>query len=102
MEHESHQETQGQAAELEAALDEALEDQPRAAELRHMRSLLQERRIRLTEDMNAEEDDATRAKLQRDLAKLDEQIAVLGEEAEITKFVEDAVRVGIEMRRYGS
>ena len=36
------------------------------------------------------------------LATLDEQIAALGEEAEITRFVEDSVRVGIEMRRLGS
>jgi hypothetical protein len=88
--------------EFNAAVDEALEDQLRAAELRRMRALLQERRTRLTEDLTGEEDSATRAKLERDLEKLDEQIAVLGEEAEITQFVEDAVRVGLEMRRFSS
>ena len=99
---ETEHEPEQQQDEFEAAIDEALEDQPRAAELRHMQALLQERRTKLDEDLNAEADSATRAKLQRDLDKLDEQIAVLGEEAEITKFVEDAVRVGLEMRRFNS
>jgi len=88
--------------ELEAALDEALEDEPRAEELRRMHALLLERRGRLIEDHNAEEDEGMRAKLRRDLEKLEEQIGVLAQEANISRFVEDAVRVGIEMRRLNS
>lgn len=85
--------------QLQGALDEALGEEPRADDLRAMRRVLMERRQRLAADMDAERDNATRDRLHRDVKKLDEQIAVLGEEAEITKFVEDAVRVGLEMRR---
>lgn len=88
--------------ELEAALEEALGEDPRAEELRRMHLLLRERRTRLMQDMDAEQDEAAREKMRKEVAKLDEQIRVLGEEAEITKFVEDAVRVGIEMRRLQS
>ncbi len=85
--------------ELQSALNEALNDEPRADDLQAMRRVLMERRVHLAADLKAERDDATRDKLRRDLKKLDEQIAVLGEEAGITQFVEDAVRVGLEMRR---
>jgi len=99
---ETEHEGQNPEDEYQAAVGEALEDQLRADDLRRMRALLQERRTRLAEDLNVEEDSATRTKMERDLEKLDEQIAVLGEEAEITQFVEDAVRVGLEMRRFSS
>src|SRR5689334_17090183 len=82
--------------DLEAALEEALGDDPRADELRRMHALLKERRKRLLEDLDAEADEAMRDKMRKEVAKLDEQIKVLAEEADITKFVEDAVRVGIE------
>jgi GTP cyclohydrolase FolE2 len=67
-----------------------------------MKRVLSERRARLSNDFDHAEDDTERESLRRDLKKLDEQIAILAEEAEITKFVEDAVRVGIEMRRWSS
>jgi hypothetical protein len=80
---------------MQDVLDEALGDEPRAAELVRMKALLVQRRAGLSEDLERVSPEQRR-KLERELAKLDEQIAVLGEEAEITKFVEDAVRVGIE------
>jgi len=92
-------ETRNPDPELEAALEEALGEDPRAEELRHMHALLRQRRKRLIEDMDAEPDEATRERMRKEVGKLEEQIRVLAEEAEITKFVEDAVRVGIEMRR---
>lgn len=88
--------------ELAEALAEALGDEPRAQELRDMKRVLSERRARLSNDFDHTSDDTERESLRRELKKLDEQIAILAEEAEITKFVEDAVRVGIEMRRWGS
>ena len=91
-----------QGDEFEAALEEALGEVPRSTELRRMRELLQERRARLAQDLSVAEDDQARDKLRRELVKLDEQIAVLKEEAEITKFIEDSVRVGLEMRRLDS
>jgi uncharacterized membrane protein YgaE (UPF0421/DUF939 family) len=88
--------------EFTEALGEALGDEPRAHELRDMKRVLSERRARLSNDFDHADDDQERESLRRELKKLDEQIAILAEEAEITKFVEDAVRVGIEMRRWGS
>lgn len=88
--------------ELESAVRGALGEDPRSDELRHMKSLLQQRRAWLTGELDGETDAAAKARLKRELKELDEQIRVLGEEAEITKFVEDAVRVGLEMRRLQS
>lgn len=82
----------------EQAIEEALEGEPRANELRRMRAALLQRRARLIEDFRAS-DENERRKLRRDLEKLEEQIQVLAEEANISAFVEDAVRVGIEMRK---
>ena len=96
------------ALNAEQAVEEALEGEPRAAELKQMRASLLLRRARLIEDLKAAKIDETMneksresesKKIRRDIAKLDEQIQVLGEEASISSFVEDAVRVGIEMRR---
>jgi uncharacterized membrane protein YgaE (UPF0421/DUF939 family) len=92
----------GEDPEYAEALSEALGEEPRAHELRDMKRVLSERRARLSHDFDHAEDDKERESLRRELKKLDEQIAVLAEEADITKFVEDAVRVGIEMRRWGS
>lgn len=86
------------ALNAEQAVDEALEGEPRAAELRKMRAALLLRRVRLLEDFKASGADE-RKKIKRELEKLQEQIQVLGEEADISGFVEDAVRVGIEMRK---
>jgi hypothetical protein len=85
--------------ELQGALQEVLGEDPRADELRHMKALLVERRARLAREMDTAESPPEREALRRELKKLDEQIEVLGEEAEITRFVEDSVRVGLEMRR---
>jgi hypothetical protein len=84
---------------LQGALQEAIGDDPRADELRHMKALLVERRARLSQEMDTAETPPEREALRRDIKKLDEQIEVLGEEAEITRFVEDTVRVSLEMRR---
>jgi tRNA U34 5-carboxymethylaminomethyl modifying GTPase MnmE/TrmE len=85
--------------ELSQALDEALGEVPRSRELREMKRVLAERHARLASDLDHADNDREREALRRELKKLDEHIAVLAEEAEITQFVEDAVRVGIEMRR---
>ncbi len=96
------------ALNADQAVEEALEGEPRAAELKQMRASLLLRRARLVEDFKAVKADETldeksreseSKKIRRDIAKLEEQIQVLGEEANISAFVEDAVRVGIEMRR---
>ncbi len=94
--HESDLEFDGINAD--DAMNEALDGEPRAAELRRMRALLIERRAHLLHDLKEAGADEQK-KLRRALEKLNEQISVLGEEANITAFVEDAVRVGLEMRK---
>ena len=89
----------GDNDEFESAIDEALGEEPRAAELCRMRDALLERRRLLLLDLKTAEDQTAREKLKRELTKLQEHIKVLSEEADITNFVEDAVRVGIEMRK---
>ena len=84
---------------MQAALDEALGDDPRAAELHRMSAILIQRRLFLAEERDKIEDPKERAKLDKELKKLDEGARVLQEEANINQFVEDAVRVGIEMRK---
>ena len=100
MSEEHHERDEKYAASLqEAAVEEALEGQSPAAELRRMSALLQERRKRLVEDLATAEDPKERAKVEKEIDKLDEGARVLLEEAQINQFVEDAVRVGIEMRK---
>jgi pantoate kinase len=84
----------------EAALDEALEQEPRAAELRNLAQVLARRLQAFQREHDEATDPAQRVKLQKEIAKMRQQVAVLSEEADINQFVEDAVRVGIEMRRY--
>jgi hypothetical protein len=88
-----------EAKDYEGALDEALGEEPRAAELRRMMNVLLQRRAGLKEELKVIEDAKVRSRAEKDLEKLNEQIAVLREEADISEFVEDAVRVGIEMRK---
>jgi hypothetical protein len=84
------------------ALDETLGDEPRSVELRDMVMTLKMRYRNLASELDTLSEGPERQRLQRELNKLAEQIKVLAEEAEITRFVEDAVRVGIEMRRMES
>jgi hypothetical protein len=85
--------------DLSNALDEALGEEPRAVELRRMTDTLRDRQNRLRVDLDAESNPQQREKIEREIAKLDEQIAVLREESDISQFIEDSVRVGVEMRK---
>lgn len=86
-------------AEMEAALDDALDETPRAAELVKLRDVLIQRQQGIAADLNAATDAAERESLRARLQQLDEQIAVLDEEANINKFVEDTVKFSHEVRR---
>ena len=100
MSEEHHARDEKYAASLEeAAVEEALEGQSPSAELRRMSGLLSERRKRLVEDLATTTDPKERARVEKEIDKLDEGARVLMEEAQINQFVEDAVRVGIEMRK---
>lgn len=86
-------------AEMEAALDEALDSTPRATELRQLRDVLMRRQQGIAEDLNTATNPEEREVLRARLHELDEQISVLDEEASINKFVEDTVKFSHEVRR---
>ena len=84
---------------VDEAIDEALEGQPRASEWFQLKRALEKRRALLQDELDLAEDDATREKLRAAIALANEHIAVLGEEAEITSFIEDTVRFSSEVHR---
>jgi seryl-tRNA synthetase len=95
----SQKEEEMRQAEMEAALDDALDDTPRSDELMQLRDVLLRRQKGLADDLNKASDAAEREALRARLQELDDQIAVLDEEAKINKFVEDTVKFSHEVRR---
>ncbi len=81
------------------AMEEALEGGERADDLRRLIAVLVARYEGMEADLKSEDDPEQKKRIERDLKKVREQIAILKEEAQIAEFVEDAVRVGIEMRK---
>lgn len=86
-------------AEYEAALDDALGDTPRASELRKLRDALSRRQQMIAADFNVADDPKEREILRARLHEIDEQVAILDEEARINKFVEDTITFSHEVRR---
>jgi hypothetical protein len=86
-------------AEFDATLNEALDETPRAAELRHLRDVLRRRQSTLQRDFDVSDDRDERERLQKLLNELDEQVGVLDEEAGINQFVEDTIKFSHEVRR---
>jgi hypothetical protein len=86
-------------AEFESALGDALDDTPRANELRKLRNVLRRRQSTLARDFDVSTDNDERARLKKLLDELDEQIGVLDEEAGINQFVEDTIKFSHEVRR---
>ena len=84
---------------LEEATTEALEGEAlRSQDWKRLASALETRRERLERDLeNA--DEFERPLLELKIAEIDEQIAVLREEAGISKFIEDTVKFSYEVRR---
>ena len=64
-------------AEFEKTLDDALDETPRAEELRHMRDILRRRQSALQQEFDSSDDPVEREHLQRRLNELDEQITCL-------------------------
>jgi hypothetical protein len=87
------------AVEYEAALDEALDDTPRSAELRQLSNVLRRRKSTLQHDFEISNDPDERAHLEKLLNEVDEHIGVLEEEARINSFVEDTIKFSHEVRR---
>ncbi|MEO6908880.1 MAG: hypothetical protein ABI210_13425 [Abditibacteriaceae bacterium] len=85
--------------EMDDAIVDALGDTPRAAELSRMKDILIRHRDVLQRELDKEERSDEKQKLVSRLNELDQQIQVLGEEATINKFVEDAIHFSHEMRK---
>jgi hypothetical protein len=83
----------------QAALEEALGEEPRARELRQMAEILASRLQAFKAEFDQTQDRDRREKLKKEILKMRDQILVLAEEADITQFVEDSVRLGVEMQR---
>ncbi len=77
----------------EAMIDDVLGENPRARELRLLRTALQDREERLRRDLAAAETEGERAVLKARIAEAARQVMVLRDEESITSFVEDSVRV---------
>jgi hypothetical protein len=86
---------------IEEGIDEALEGQPRAAELRRMAYALEQRRSHLVADLDAMESEEDCERVRRQIAVLDEQVQTLLEEAAISHFVSDTVRFSKQVRDLG-
>ena len=77
----------------EEVIDEVLGENPRARELRLMRTALEQRRIGFQRERDRAKDEEERAKLSARIAEMDRQIEVIRQEEAITTCVEDSVRV---------
>ena len=97
--HESLPRDEGHEAAVDEAIGEALEGQPRASEWFQLKRALEKRRALLQDELDIAEDEPMREKMRAAIAEADEHIAVLGEEAEITSFIEDTVRFSAEVHR---
>ena len=86
-------------AALDEAIGEALDGEMRADDWRQLKNALLRRRTMLKEELDLTTDEHDKQKLETELAQTDEHIAVLGEEENITQFVEDSVRFSSEVRR---
>ena len=74
-------------------IDEVLGENPRARELRQMRTALEQRRAAFQRDREHATDLQDLARLSARITEMDKQIEVLRQEEAITTFVEDSVRV---------
>jgi hypothetical protein len=83
----------------EEAIEEFLEDNPRAHELAEMIAALEIRRETFKRELKAAPHDAGKKEWAAKLREVDKQIKVLKEEQAITGFVENTIRVTINRAR---
>jgi hypothetical protein len=77
----------------EAVIEEFLGENPRARDLRLMRTALEQRAAMFRRERARVTDEKERAGLDTKVAELEKQIAAIRQEEAITTFVEDSVRV---------
>ena len=80
----------------QSAIEEFLSGKPSSHRLREWRDTLRQRAKRFREELKTA-DQAQAPALRARLAEMERQIAALDEEALITEFVEDSVRVTLAM-----
>jgi len=85
--------------EMDDAIVDALGDTPKAEELSRMKAIFIRHRDVLQRELDAEDRLDEKQKLVARLDEIDQQIQVLGEEATINQFVEDAIQFSHEMRK---
>jgi hypothetical protein len=86
-------------AALDEAIGEALDGEMRADDWRQLKNALLCRRAMLKEELGLTSEEDAKKRLEAELAQTEEHISVLGEEENITRFVEDSVRFSSEVRR---
>jgi hypothetical protein len=77
----------------ETIIEEFLGENPRARDLRRMRTALEQRASMFRRERARVTDEKERAGLDAKIAELEKQIAAVRQEEAITTFVEDSVRV---------
>ncbi len=77
----------------EEVIEDVLGENPRARELRLMRSALEMRLAGFTRELVRTKDEKEKRGLETKIAELKKQIEVIHKEEAITTFVEDSVRV---------
>lgn len=93
------QENNKPSQNIEQGVEEALEGELAAAELRILANALTLRRARLHDDLSAEPDETEQARLEALISEIDVQIHALLEEASISQFVEETVRFSHQVRQ---
>ena len=92
--------TSASEAALDKATTEALEgEQLRSDDWKRLASALEGRRERIERELHDVPSPHERDELEAKLEEIDEQIQVLNEEADISRFVEDTVKFSYEVRR---
>jgi Lhr-like helicase len=85
--------------DMDEAIEQALEGSERAETWADYVAALEARQQRLERDFEITDDEAERKLLQQKIDEIDEQVQVLREEENITRFVEDTVTFSYELKR---
>ena len=83
----------------EEAIEEFLEDKPRAAELAEMVAALEVRRETFKRELKAAPDEGRKKEWTAKIREVDKQIKILREEQAITGFVENTIKVTVNRSR---
>ncbi len=91
--HEHEYEEDSEGLTEDQVIEDVLGENPRARELRLMRTTLEQRRDGMRRERDQLQPGQEQTRLTAKIAELEKQVAVLRQEEEITQFVESSVRV---------